>query len=97
MVAPVCQPEAAGQVVLAILDEVRYAFGDVTNPVGNRDAVLRQKSPDLIGLCRLRFDESLPGTMHTQDGLLLAALLVGTKQMPKNMWTQCMMRVPCVV
>jgi hypothetical protein len=61
------------QAVFALLQDVGQALAEVRNAFGNDDAEFSQKASDLVGLCGPGLDETLAGTMQSQDGCSLSA------------------------
>lgn len=68
------QPKAVGQVVLSILDDLRYTLVNVANALRDRETKFDQKPPDLVGLCRPGLDKTLARTVYAQEGLLAGRL-----------------------
>jgi len=66
--------EGAGQIVLAVLQDLRQALGDVADALRDDDPVFGQQPPDLIGLGSACLHKSLPGPVQRQHRLLAAVL-----------------------
>src|SRR5437879_4360236 len=48
------QPETSRQIVVAVLNDLRYLLGDVYDPQRNCNAILGQQPANLVGLRRSR-------------------------------------------
>jgi hypothetical protein len=64
-------PEQPWKLIGRVFNQLRYAGGDESYALGNDYPVLRKQSPNLVGLSRSRFDESLSHPMQRQNRLLL--------------------------